>query len=154
MLFVVKGRLEGEKHDIGFWGEGVGYSGGGGSYVHCWKRGHFTEVSQHFVPHCSLWRPPTFCDPTRLFPAKKYLRNDHRNFILMICLSSRLRVAPHVFSGIVERAKRERAWKSPHARKAIRVGWFFTRARVSFALLSLRKTGGLLVVYHSPDLGT
>ena len=35
MLLVVKGRLEGEKHDIGFWGEGVGYSGGGGSYVHC-----------------------------------------------------------------------------------------------------------------------
>ena len=26
-------------------------------------------------------------------------------------------VVPHFFSGIVERAKRERAWKSPHARK-------------------------------------
>ena len=27
----------------------------------------------------------------------------------------RLRVVPHFFSGIVEREKRERAWKSPHA---------------------------------------
>ena len=30
---------------------------------------------------------------------------------------SRLRVVPHFFSGIVERAKRERTWKSPHVRK-------------------------------------
>ena len=30
---------------------------------------------------------------------------------------SRLRVVPNFSSGIVERAKRERAWKSPHARK-------------------------------------
>ena len=29
----------------------------------------------------------------------------------------RLRVVPHFSSGIVERAKHERAWKSPHARK-------------------------------------
>ena len=31
--------------------------------------------------------------------------------------TSRLRVVPHFSSRIVERAKRERAWKSPHARK-------------------------------------
>ena len=31
--------------------------------------------------------------------------------------ADRLRVVPHFSSGIVERAKRERAWKSPHARK-------------------------------------
>ena len=30
---------------------------------------------------------------------------------------SRLRVVPHFSSGIVERAKHERAWKSPHTRK-------------------------------------
>ena len=30
---------------------------------------------------------------------------------------TRLRVVPHFSSGIVEWAKRERAWKSPHARK-------------------------------------
>ena len=34
----------------------------------------------------------------------------------------RLRVAPHFSSGIVERAKHKRAWKSPHARKARRGG--------------------------------
>ena len=32
-------------------------------------------------------------------------------------LAGRLRVVPHFSSGIVERAKRERAWKSPDARK-------------------------------------
>ena len=31
----------------------------------------------------------------------------------------RLRVVPHFSSGIVERAKREHAWKSPHARKGV-----------------------------------
>ena len=31
--------------------------------------------------------------------------------------TGRLRVVPDFSSGIVERAKRERAWKSPHARK-------------------------------------
>ena len=59
----------------------------------------------------------------------------------------RLQVVPHLSSGIVERAKRERAWKSPHARRATRlsrVGWF-SRA---LALLSLRENGRLLVFYH------
>ena len=36
--------------------------------------------------------------------------------------SYRLQVVPHFSSGIVERAKRERACKSPHARKARRGG--------------------------------
>ena len=43
-----------------------------------------------------------------------------------------LRVVPHFSSGVAERAKRKRAWKSPHARKGdtrrgeriSRVGWF------------------------------
>ena len=62
---------------------------------------------------------------------------------------ARLRVVPHFSSGIGERAKRERAWKSPHARKGdTRRGVIFTRARVSLALLSLRRNGGLLVVYN------
>ena len=67
-------------------------------------------------------------------------------------VNTRLRVVPHFSSGVVERAKRERAWKSPDARQSPpriafpRVGWF-SRARVSFALLSLRKNEGLLVVY-------
>ena len=39
----------------------------------------------------------------------------------------RLQVVPHLSSGIIEQAKRERAWKSPHARKARRGGEIFTR---------------------------
>ena len=52
---------------------------------------------------------------------------------------NRLRVGPHFSSRIVEQAKRQRAWKSPHARKArrgvafSRVGWF-SRA-LAFRLL-------------------
>ena len=91
---------------------------------------------------------------------------------------SRLRVVPHFSSGIVERAKRERTWKSPHARKgdtrrgerkmgfvcspsifslpaACRLfsrGVIFTPARVSLTLLSLRKNGGLLVVYNQSGI--
>ena len=34
-----------------------------------------------------------------------------------LSLPPRLRVVPHFSSEMVERAKRERAWKSPHARK-------------------------------------
>ena len=45
----------------------------------------------------------------------------------------------HFSSGIVERAKRERAWKSPHACRLFSRGVIFTRARVSLAPLSLRK---------------
>ena len=76
---------------------------------------------------------------------------------------NRLRVVPHFPSGIVERAKCERAWKSALARKGDtrreegkivsprRVSPFlawviFTRDCVSLALLSLRKNGGILVV--------
>ena len=64
----------------------------------------------------------------------------------------RLRVVPYFFSGVVERVKRERAWKSPHARKGnkrvvfSRVGWFsLALAFRLHAPLSLRKNGGLLV---------
>ena len=62
-----------------------------------------------------------------------------------VCVSAQqiptLRVVPHFSSGIVERAKRQRAWKSLFSR-----GMIFTRPRVSLALLSPRKNGGLLVV--------
>ena len=73
----------------------------------------------------------------------------------------KLRVVPHFSSGVVERAKRERAWKSPHAEReffslpaACRLfsrGEIFTRARVSLAPQSLRKNGELLVVYGLHD---
>ena len=62
-----------------------------------------------------------------------------------------LRVVPNFSSGIVERAKRERALKSPYTRKGdMRRGVILTLARVSLALLSLRKNGGLLLVYFHP----
>ena len=54
----------------------------------------------------------------------------------------RLRVVPHFSSGIVEWAKREREWKSPHACRLFSRGVIFTSARVSLALLSQRKNGG------------
>ena len=64
--------------------------------------------------------------------------------------NARLRVVPYFSSGIVERAKRERAWKSPHARRvAFSRGLIFTRAHVSLVLLCLRKNGGLLVGYRN-----
>ena len=52
-------------------------------------------------------------------------------------VSVRLRVVPHFSSGIVERVKHERAWKSPHARRARRVlpflAWGDFNARSRFA---------------------
>ena len=62
------------------------------------------------------------------------------------CLSLDYEQSPFS-SGIVERPKRERARKSPHtsslpaACRLFSRGVIFTRARVSLALLSLRKTG-------------
>ena len=57
--------------------------------------------------------------------------NPREPFLFHCCLSFyRLQVVPHLSSGIVERAKRERAWKSPHAKRRhatsclSRVGWF------------------------------
>ena len=42
---------------------------------------------------------------------------NHRKIMQKVHFRSRLRVVPRFPSGIVEWAKRERAWKSPHARK-------------------------------------
>ena len=50
-----------------------------------------------------------------------------------------LQLVPHFPSGIVKRAKHERAWKSPTRLRRDAAG-----DRVSFALLSLRETEGLL----------
>ena len=65
---------------------------------------------------------------------------------------ARLRVFPHLSSGIVERAKRKRVKITPREKgDTLRVspfsrGVIFTRARVSLAPLPLRTSGGLLVV--------
>ena len=88
---------------------------------------------------------------------KQKLRMIDNSLVWILMTSrARLRVVPHFCSGIVERAKRERAWKSPHTRigvspraAACRLfsrGVIFTHARVSLALFSLRKNGELLVV--------
>ena len=72
-------------------------------------------------------------------------------------MQHRLRVVPHFSSGIVERAKRERAWKSPHARKADTLSprrvlpflaWGDFHARSRFARITIpEKNGGLPVVF-------
>ena len=159
-----------------------------GKFVHyiessLYRTPRFNEFSKK-QPKCSLYREynlqnAAFPDlrhqnlknrQTKLFPLPS-MATVRTNFILFclfgIYLLSRLRVVPHFSSGIVERGKRERAWKSPHAAEgdtrreerkksffflpaACRLfsrGVFFTPARVSLALLSLRKNGGLLVVY-------
>ena len=48
ILLEAKESLEGLKYNIDVFFGGVwGYTGGGDRYVHCSKRGHFIEVSQH-----------------------------------------------------------------------------------------------------------
>ena len=60
---------------------------------------------------------------------------------------------PHFSSGIVERAKRGNAWKSPPPSRLPReegetVAVIFTRFRASLALLCLRKMGRTLVKFQ------
>ena len=57
------------------------------------------------------------------------------NSLLTLPWWGRLRVVPHFSSGIVERAKRERAWKSSHARKGDTpfLAWGDFHARSRFA---------------------
>ena len=62
-----------------------------------------------------------------------YYETPFINYACRFQDKDRLQVVPHFSSGIVGRVKYERAWKSPHARKAIlpaahvvfsHVGWF------------------------------
>ena len=70
-------------------------------------------------------------------------QNQNRHATQVILSSFRLRVVPHFSSGVVERAKRERAWKSPHARKGD------TRLRFARSTLLEEKWGTVFVVYSS-----
>ena len=71
--------------------------------IHC----HFFNRSYNFSWHI----PPQRTWPSRsLLPIVLFTDWNGQSSI-------RLRAVPHFSSGIVERAKRERAWKSPHARK-------------------------------------
>ena len=123
----------------------------------------FIKSKKSLHPYQTHGDPSLLCRAPAGYPNKNS-NNPPRTLFFPLCsppYKDRLRVVPHFSSGIVERAKRERAWKSPHARKgdtrrgerkifslpaACRLFLIFTRARVSLALLSLRKNGGLLVV--------
>ena len=63
----------------------------------------------------------------------------------LVSIWSRLRVVPHFSSGIVERTKRERAWKSPHARKGdiafLEWGDFHARSRFARSTIPEEKWG-------------
>ena len=62
--------------------------------------------------------------------------------VVLCLIVHRLRVVPHFFSGIVERAKRERAWKSSHARKGdSRRGDFYARSRFARSTIPEEKWG-------------
>ena len=137
------------------------------SSLHIYKVSFHTDTLSNYCS-CLWWAETYFslpCIKMVLDPVVASLPPKNINFSEgekrrpeMSLLFARLRVVSHFSSGIVERAKRERAWKSPHARKgdsffsllaACRLFWrgvIFTRARVSLALLSLRNNGGLLVV--------
>ena len=65
------------------------------------------------------------------YPYRAAIRATPYRIMYSRLQNTRLREVPHFSSGIVERAKRKRAWKSPHARKGdtrreafSRVGWF------------------------------
>ena len=73
-------------------------------------------------PHCGAFASfPKKLTNARQLPSRG---NEHAcNWVSRY--SARLQVVPHFSSGIVERAKRERTWKSPHLRKGnTHVGWF------------------------------
>ena len=87
----------------------------------------------------------------RFFPYKLYFKRLHNSADAYISslgyLWCRLRVVPHFSSGIVDRAKRQRARKSPHARKGdTRRGDFYARSRFARSTIP-EENWGLLVVY-------
>ena len=61
-----------------------------------------------------------------------------------------LQLVLHFSSGIIERAKRKCAWKSPHARKNVSpfLAWgdFHARSRFARSTIPEETDGGLLVV--------
>ena len=88
-----------------------------------------------FPPPSLFFAPPTILSLTQVTVSGRLK-------LVSVPFSSlvRLRVVPHFSSGIVQRAKRERAWKSTHATKGetrlfafSRVGWFNFHARSRFA---------------------
>ena len=76
------------------------------SAIPCWCR--YLVPSPKHTKKCSCRR--------RILSAE-ILASNKSAFTRWKHFLGRLRVVPHFSSGIVERAKRERAWRSPHSRK-------------------------------------
>ena len=81
-------------------GGGVGYTGGGHRFVHCSKRDHFKEVSQHFFS--SLWATvisKAWCDSNRdLFRFLDQKQDKRRLCSQGDRLSSRNAIQIHLFT--------------------------------------------------------
>ena len=71
---------------------------------------------------------------------KMCLLATHFDFFFLQIKTTRLRVVPHFSSGMVEQAKRERASKALHARKARRGGPFLAWGDFHARLRSARST--------------
>ena len=71
-----------------------------------------------FAPALTLgsWNPIT-CHLASVEAEERALSQTKGGFHLSELTGNKLRVVPHFSSGIVERAKHEGVWKSPHARK-------------------------------------
>ena len=80
-----------------------------------------------------------------LFSFFSYLLLQVIRLLSCILSEDRLLVVPHFSSGIVERAKRERAWKSPHVRKGdtftVHIGHFHARSRFARSTIPEEKLG-------------
>ena len=110
-----------------------------------------TRQPQSSVVHDSLWSSLARISPWHaFFPSRtlvlfeQLIMASEPRKVCTLCgplffFRSRLRVVPLLSSGIVERAKRERAWKSLHARKGdTRRGerkFFLSPHRVAFRSL-------------------
>ena len=92
-----------------------------------------------------LFQVDTYSHSWKMFPQHwtKYIENldnlvtvtsNLLNIIMQQVGGTRLRVVPHFSSEIVERAKRECAWKSPHARKGDARRVAFSRGRTTRCL--------------------
>ena len=91
---------------------------------------------------------PKRCDSGIRKEDCKTTRPWGRGFPIIMLSTRRLRVVPHLSSGIVKQAKRERAWKSPHARKGD-MGWFSRALAFRSLYCPWGKRGRLLVVYST-----
>ena len=100
-------------------------------------------------PVCSL-KEVHWLQKQSFFPVQivfQAITQQCRRVYFELGLPTTSRVVPHFSSGIVDRAKRQRARKSPHARKGdTRRGDFHARSRFARSTIP-EENWGLLVVY-------